>query len=338
MLSCGGGGVRGKITTTFLSLLEDDLKNNNMMSKNDDLTGSLLYDIFDGFAGTSTGSLISTALASGYNMERINEEFYNLDTMKNIFTYTWKSYIFKRKYRTDYLYNILDENFNHNINNLKKKLYIVTYNYTKRKPYIFSNDDSNNISDILKAAVAAPTYFPPYSINDNNYIDGTVCCNNPNTIVFNLLSKKYYELEEKIRNYHGDDLENIINNLNDHKTNKEIKITISSIIDFSKLKNGKLLFVGTGYKKPNNDEKNISSWGIFDWYNHNLIDLLMNGDEELNQIEAESNNYLHINCEIENDDIDNVSEDNFISLEEAGKNMYKKNRERVLEFLKIKIN
>lgn len=320
MLSCGGGGVRGKITTTFLSLLEKDLDKS-------------IYETFDGFAGTSTGSLISAALASGYDMEKINKEFYNLDIMKKIFTRTWKSYIFKVKYRTDYLYNLLDENFNHNINNLKKKLYIVSYNYTKRKPHIFNNDDSNNISDVLKASVAAPTYFPPYMIDNCNFIDGTVCCNNPNTIVFNLLTKKYYELEEKIKNYHGDDLENVVNNLNDYSTNKEIKIVINSIIEFSKLKNGKLLFIGTGYKKPNNDESNISSWGIFDWYKHNLIDLLMNGDEELNQMEAESNSYLHINCEINNDEIDNLTPENFQALEDAGKEMYRKNKDKVLQFL-----
>lgn len=68
--------------------------------------------------------------------------------------------------------------------------------------------------------------------------------------------------------------------------------------------------------------KNIENWGIYDWYKHDLLDILLNGDEELNRIECESNNYLHINCEIECDAIDDVSQ--YEALEEYGRQMYEK--------------
>ena len=324
-LSCGGGGVRGKIVTTFLTLLQKDLE-------------STLYETFDVYAGTSTGSLISSALACNYKIDYIDKKFYNKENLQNIFTRSWRSYLFGVKFRHEYIYDILDSNFNININDIYKKVFIITYNYTKRVPKVFSNEDNILLSDVLKSAIAAPTYFPPYQIDNDFYIDGTVCCNNPNTIIRNIFEKKFNDLEEKICNFYVDDMDSVVNNLNDYSTNKEIKILINEIIEYKKLKDGKILFIGTGYKKPESNVYNIRNWGIVDWYKNNIIDLIMNGDEELNRMETENimkSRYLHINTELYNDMIDDVSDDNIDLLEEIGKDMYAKNKDRVLEFLCI---
>jgi predicted patatin/cPLA2 family phospholipase len=303
ILSCGGGGVRGKITTEFLTLLEKDIKRP-------------LHEVFDAFAGTSTGSLISAGLASKMTAQDINENYYSYKRIKKVFTKTWWSYLFKIKYYTDEIYSIIDTI------NVQKKLFIVTYNYTKRKPKIFT-DDFNNA---LKASIAAPTYFPPYKINGEYYIDGTMCCNNPNTIIFNLMSKEYEKLADGLYNIFDEESESI-----------ETKQKLNDIIEFQKIKAGKILFIGTGYKSINKNIDNIERWGIFDWYKHDLLDILMNGDEELNKLECEGDNYLHINCEIEDDTIDNIDEDNFEKLKEYGRDMYEKNKYEVLSFLNIKI-
>lgn len=293
LLSCGGGGMRGKITTTFLELLEKDLD-------------KPLNELFDGYAGTSTGSLICAGLASNLSAKEINNVFYSKEKMEKIFSRTWWSYLFKRKYQTKEIYNTIESL------EIKKKLFVVTYNYTQRKPRIFTD----NFHNALKASIAAPTYFPPHKIDDCYYIDGTMCCNNPNTIIFNMLSKEYEKLSEELCDWEMDDDKN----------------KLKEIIEFQKLKNGKILFVGTGYKKCSIDVKNIENWGIYDWYKHDLLDILLNGDEELNRMECESDNYLHINCEIENDAIDDVSQ--FEILEEYGRQMYEKNKNKVLLFLK----
>lgn len=38
---------------------------------------------------------------------------------------------------------------------------------------------NNKIIDVLLATTAAPTFFPPYSINNIEYVDGGVQANNP---------------------------------------------------------------------------------------------------------------------------------------------------------------
>jgi patatin-like phospholipase/acyl hydrolase len=58
MLSIDGGGAKGYMTLRCLAKLEE-------------MTGQPAYEIFDCYAGTSTGSLIAAGLAVGLNAQQL---------------------------------------------------------------------------------------------------------------------------------------------------------------------------------------------------------------------------------------------------------------------------
>jgi predicted acylesterase/phospholipase RssA len=322
LLVCGGGGIRGKLSTSILRKIQEDLNEN-------------LYDVFDYYAGTSTGSLITTAIANGYSMDYIDQSLYDYDNMKNIFSTSFKHYFGKVKYNPQKLYDVVDKHFEKKkFGEMDKHCIISSYNYTKRTPVFFNNYDEKDqscfISDLLKCSSAAPTYFPPYVMDaDEIFIDGAMSCNNPTTIACSMIE--------------------------------------TIILD--KLK---CLFVGTGYTNyPTFAFDEMKDWGIVDWFlKGNITDLMMNGDEETNRLETKSllgNNYLHLNCEIVdmshlitnfphlddkksitsyitdlfykrveiNDKIDNIAKKNYNNLVILGETCYMMNKTTILNFTKI---
>jgi uncharacterized protein len=72
MLSLDGGGIRGALTLGFLKKLETILR---QIEDNPDL---LLCHYFDLIGGTSTGSIIASALAIGKTVDEITELYMNL--------------------------------------------------------------------------------------------------------------------------------------------------------------------------------------------------------------------------------------------------------------------
>jgi len=74
ILSCDGGGIRGYISSTLIKNLND-------------ATGGKLLSQVDGFAGTSTGGLISLALVAGVQIEDIICVYANEGP--KIFTKNW---------------------------------------------------------------------------------------------------------------------------------------------------------------------------------------------------------------------------------------------------------
>lgn len=356
LLVCGGGGIRGKLSTSILRKIQEDLNEKK------------LYDVFDYYAGTSTGALITTSIANGYSMDYIDQSLYDYDNMKNIFSTSFKHYFGKVKYNPKNLYDVIDKHFEKKkFGEMDKHCIISSYNYTKRTPVFFNNYDEKDqnclISDLLKCSSAAPTYFPPYVMdypvpqfvsrqflgdcvddsakhttdtNNNNcgncnkkevFIDGAMSCNNPTTIACSMIE--------------------------------------TVILD--KLK---CLFVGTGYTNyPTYTIDEMKDWGIVDWFlKGNIADLMMNGDEETNRLETKSllgNNYLHLNCEIVdmshlitnfphlddkksitsyitdlfykrveiNDKIDNISKKNYNNLVILGETCYMMNKTTIFNHL-----
>ena len=333
-LVCPGGGCRGKITTSFLNTFERDMFNQRLLKGNDDIN-----KFFNGYAGTSTGALIVSGLANNYSARYIDNYMYSHDNMKRIFSKTWKSYIGKRKYNPKYLYRMIDLNFNKlKIYDIKKPLTIVTFNYTKNKPVVFTNSQNYSqnysqnsksevpLSSILKASSAAPTYFPAIKIDDTDdyYIDGTVCCNNPSTIAINSVESSY-----GTRLTEGAD--NTILNFMIQNTD----------IEKSPRFNGqKILFVGNGISSLNSRTDNPKNYGSVDWFlKGNIFDILMNADEDFNRLETEkilNENYLHINTNLTNPEqglIDNLKIENYQSLEALGITMYYDNKEKLHSFI-----
>ncbi len=180
-LCLDGGGCRGVIESTILKHfeLEPDL-----------------------IAGTSTGTIVGALYALGYSPSQITNLYIN--KVSNIFTPNYLSIfgLFGPKYKPNKLRRLLKSHFGNyqfssDINNKYSivnykyftnkqiiRLMFTTYNLSERKVDFFksygsSKFQSTPVCNILQAATAAPTYFPPISIDDTLYCDGGIVANCP---------------------------------------------------------------------------------------------------------------------------------------------------------------
>lgn len=183
ILALSGGGIRGILTASLINQLND---------KNDFLTE------VDMFSGTSTGSIVASALALGYSPERIIQLFQNkghiifkyglIDKIRSIFG------LYSAKYSHEGLLNTLLEEFGEvKMGEVKKSLLISSFDLGSKdgRPYrakYFSNftrtgDCDLRVVDCVVASCSAPTYFPAYKIFLNNryhqFVDGGIACNHP---------------------------------------------------------------------------------------------------------------------------------------------------------------
>ena len=72
ILALDGGGIRGALTLGYLQAVED------ILAKQHNNPGFTLSDYFDLIGGTSTGSIIASALAIGMKVKDIKEMYFNL--------------------------------------------------------------------------------------------------------------------------------------------------------------------------------------------------------------------------------------------------------------------
>lgn len=277
-----GGGVRGVFTCGYIEQLEKHIIEKGY--------GDKITDVFESFAGTSTGSMIASLLASGKysagdlcnkiatneNMERIFSKRQN--TLKNKFLLT-------PKYFNDPL-NELCKEFLGDVKmfDLPHSLMIVTYNLRERMPTIWTNyikSPNPVVADVVLASAAAPTFFPAHRIffgreklgeelgfedgddinqmisnpmSGDGYIDGGVVCNSPSTIAI--------AYQNRIENKHS------------------------------------ILSVGTGPDKtPINFKKAQNAGGIWWLLKGGLLSIAMDGPDQINQIESElldAKDYLRV--------------------------------------------
>ena len=187
ILSVDGGGVRGLYSVYLLKRIEEEY-------------GINLSECFDIFAGTSTGAIIATTLATGCKAGGLVEFYENSEQIFNTSILTG--------------FGILSAKFQHNISNLQvfledlfgdKKLgdidnnliitasnivHGVPYIMTSGKAYRIKDELDITIVDALTAATAAPTYFNPKIINNYLLADGAIWANNPSSIAVSLALKK----------------------------------------------------------------------------------------------------------------------------------------------------
>ncbi|MFC3881410.1 patatin-like phospholipase family protein [Algoriphagus namhaensis] len=202
ILALDGGGIRGALSLGYLKHLEDLLRKQH---KNNEL---LLSDYFDLIGGTSTGSIIASALAIGMSVDEIKQKYFELGT--KIFGRKYKWYrIFEIDdlMKARYDHKALDEELQGVFGDLtlgdshalKTGLCIVAkradtnsvwplLNHPDGK-YFDSEHGKNGSIPIWKAvraSAAAPTYFLPQSIDVGGdmgqaaFVDGGVSmANNP---------------------------------------------------------------------------------------------------------------------------------------------------------------
>ncbi len=164
-----GGGIRGVIVTTALSMLEEELKRP-------------LHEISRLYAGTSTGSIISASLAAGFTASHIHELYLRLG--KKIFHPSWRTFFFPlTRYR--YPLGPLEEALRSELGDMRMKdlwkdmalrdIVITAFDMLTNetcfiKPWKLQYQDWSLVNAVL-ASSCVPTYFPPV---EGRYIDGGV--------------------------------------------------------------------------------------------------------------------------------------------------------------------
>ena len=186
ILSLDGGGIRGVVAAKMLSLIERQIE-------------QPLNEYFDLITGTSTGSILATAIATG----RSSEEIVDLYRQKSSIIFPYKSlFSLKRirlilkhgisapKYSDRGLIQVLKEIFgDKTIFDIPSPLLlIVAYDTIERTPIIFKSwrqdKGYGNIPlwETCVSSASAPTYFPAHKLEKT--INGKVVKASIDTIYF----------------------------------------------------------------------------------------------------------------------------------------------------------
>ena len=314
ILSLDGGGIRGAATAQFLSMIEEQLRDEHRKS---------IRDCVDFYAGTSTGSIIALALATTNLSLKEISDLYNLANAKKIFTENRGLFevdgVSAPKYEAGGKTTVLKQEFkNCKIGDTPKDKYVlaVTYGIEKRIPVIIKstkNEHSKLFSyQVADASSAAPTYFPTKELemppDDSEFwlIDGGIVANNP-TMCAIAEAKRVW-----------DDLP---------------------------IDEMRVLSVGTGYRTRKINGPASQKWGAIGWFTKgDIIDLL--SDERIVAYQAmtitKPGSYIRVNAELKvqprlpdppDDAMDDVSKTNIERLKKLGKFWFNKYGEDVIKLL-----
>jgi len=210
LLALDGGGIRGLISLEILAKMEQMLRR--------ELGGDgdfVLADYFDYIGGTSTGAIIATCLSLGWPVQKIRN-FY-LKSGREMFDRASLLNRFRYKFDDTNLAALLQSEFGSNVTLGDKKmrtlLLLVMRNATTDSPWPVSNNARATYNDrsradcnldlplwqLVRASTAAPTYFPPETIevgkNRFIFVDGGVTMyNNPAFQLFLMATVAPYRL------------------------------------------------------------------------------------------------------------------------------------------------
>jgi patatin-like phospholipase/acyl hydrolase len=241
ILTIDGGGIKGLYSMYILDFFETKYCLPN---------GKLLADCFDLICGCSIGALIATCIILRVPMSSVIKEF--TSSVKSIFPLhdDWlccncinKGFhsvrqLFVAKYSNEELGKIILKYTNTlKMSDLKTNLLVPSYNLTKSQNVVFKNGSIDyeketvqvndyKLSDILLATTAAPSYFEPYKIDNDYYIDGGIWANNMSTIGIVEALKYHVGLNKFYSSY---SLLSIGNIHADPKNDKKIEFTIHNM-------------------------------------------------------------------------------------------------------------
>lgn len=315
ILSLDGGGIRGIMTAVILSEVERQLN-------------KPLNQHFDLIAGTSTGSILAAAIATGRKSEEIVQLYqrkgrrifpyssrFSLQRLKLILQYGLSA----PKYSDEGLISVLKEEFGATkLSDLydSPQLLIVAYDTLNREPIVFKSwrkDEHYFHVSLWEACVcsaSAPVYFPAHllqtPLRKYSVIDGGVAANNPSACA----------LAEAIR------LKNKIEDIS-------------------------VLSIGTGDSDRPIRWENARGWGVSQWiWKGRLIDVLFDASADIHDYitkqvmsEPELENkdcgrYLRLQPEIDKAAMDEASPEHIAKLVGVAQNYVEENKERLKNFIR----
>jgi len=314
ILSLDGGGIRGAAITQFLTHIEDKLKADHKKS---------LRDCVNFYAGTSTGSIISLALATtDMQMSEINK-LYDHNNAKKIFSDNrgWFEFdgINAPKYEAAGKSSMLKQKLGSaKLSNVPRNKHVlaVTYGIEQRKPEVIKSTNATHRKlaswQVADASSAAPTYFPTREMLmrgiDEAFwlVDGGVTANNPTMCVIAEAIKAWPDL---------------------------------SVQDL------KVLSVGTGYRTRKINGPESQKWGALEWFTKgHILDVLT--DERVVAYQAytilTSGNYIRVNADMKkqpglpnppDDAMDDISQSNIRKLKKMGDFWFQQYGDAAVELL-----
>lgn len=187
LLSVDGGGIRGIIPITMLTLLEEQL-------------GKKPGELFDGFAGTSTGGIIAAALTVRdpanpkrplHSAKEIQDLYLNQgrEIFANSYFHKMKTLfgLLGPKYEVEGFTNLLKQELGKaSLKGSIKDLCLTSFDLLSHHGYLFENfhppaSGDCPLIDAVLATSAAPTYFPSHAFQGHNLVDGGLLDNNPSS-------------------------------------------------------------------------------------------------------------------------------------------------------------
>ncbi|HZZ26368.1 MAG TPA: patatin-like phospholipase family protein [Pirellulales bacterium] len=215
ILALDGGGIRGLFTVQILARIEQ------LFRQEQNRPDLVLADVFDLFAGTSTGAIIATSLCWGMSVAEV-ERLY-VEQGAEMFT---RSPWFRRlnaKYRADKLAQFFQQMTREDdaqntpallgTKKLRRLLLVVMRNATTGSAWPVSNHPHAKYNDpnlpdcnlrvplwqLLRASTAAPTFYAPESIQFGAqrylFVDGAITpFNNPALIAVLMATLPSYQL------------------------------------------------------------------------------------------------------------------------------------------------
>jgi patatin-like phospholipase/acyl hydrolase len=208
VLSIDGGGIKGLFSAVLLDKLEQ-------------LTGLRVHEIFDYIAGTSTGSLLALGLTVPAE-ENPEKPKYDIKFIRNIYEKdgatifppqhkiikTMNS-IVSYRYEPEPLEAKLQNYFNnYDLSAALIPVLVPTFSISQKKTVLlsslrpFKNDGQGAVKfwQAARASSAAPTFFPPYTMNYNGhsnvFVDGGLTNNNPTYVALRKIKKLCPKLEK----------------------------------------------------------------------------------------------------------------------------------------------
>jgi patatin-like phospholipase/acyl hydrolase len=180
ILTIDGGGIRGIYSAIILKKIEKKFS-------------IKLNEHFDLIAGTSTGSILASAIAYDIPLDEVIALYKNEG--KNIFKSRRASIggLLKSKYDNNHLKKILNEKFNEKTlsdDSIKTRLMIPTTDISNGDVHViksyylkeFKRDKDRMIKDVILSSCSAPLYFNPNKLDEFLLADGGLWANNPSLV------------------------------------------------------------------------------------------------------------------------------------------------------------